>query len=295
MQENYIARMNQAITHKRYFVNIIQKLHEQQNQRNLLEEVFEKKSMINVNILDYGCGGGLLTSVVAKECPGAKVMGYDLSLDMIEIARERFSETNLQFTADIRCLKNHSYDYIVLSSILHEVFSQFDNLFVITTFLNSLQTYLKPGGYIISRDNYVFDSTGKDIMEMHFTTLNMANRAIKFMEEIQRLAPRKSAIYYGIISIDTKKQVIIGSERGVKEFLNKMTWGEESLLRESQESLFCFSSQDWKTMIPQSYNIIAQYNYVDSSYLSYLRDIVEIPKNFPTHQWTILQLLSPHV
>ena len=50
MQESYITRMNQAISHKRYFVNIIKKLQEKQQYDNILEEVFEKKSNDKIKI-----------------------------------------------------------------------------------------------------------------------------------------------------------------------------------------------------------------------------------------------------
>lgn len=292
MQESYITRMNQAINHKRYFVNIIKKLQEKQQYDNILEEVFKKKSNDKIKILDYGCGSGLLTSIIAEEFPNAMVHGYDRSLDMIEIARERFFGKNLQFLTKTDSLQVKSYDYIILSSVLHEVYSQFGYLLTISAFLNELKSFLKPKGYIISRDNFVSNSMSINTIQMSFVNSGITEEASLFLDKLIESTPLILKDHFINLSIDRSTNTISGSERAVLEFLNKFTWGEESLPRESQESLFCFSPQDWKTMTPKSYNIIAQYNYVDSSYLSYLRDIVEIPENFPTHQWTMLQLLS---
>ena len=294
MQESYITRMNQAISHKRYFVNIIKKLQEKQQYDNILEEVFEKKSNDKIKILDYGCGSGLLTSIIAEEFSNAEVVGYDQSLEMIEIARERFFNKNLQFVVNIRELQPHSYDYIILSSVLHEVYSQSGYLPTIPAFLASLEFFLKPNGYIISRDNYVSNSTGANFIKMRFIHSGMTQRAIDFINKLMPLTPSRIKMHLAGLCIDKNTNTIFGGERVVLEFLNKFTWGEESLSRESQECLFCFSPSDWTNIVPSHFKIVAQYNYTDTSYLGYLAELVQINEFFPTHQWTILQLLSPN-
>jgi 2-polyprenyl-3-methyl-5-hydroxy-6-metoxy-1,4-benzoquinol methylase len=289
MQESYILRMNQVIAHKRYFIDIIRKLQERKNYANILEEIFEKREVSNMKILDYGCGSGLLASKVAEEFPSAIVHGYDQSLDMIEIARERFFGKNLQFLTKTDSLQVKSYDYIILSSVLHEVYSQFGYLPTIPAFLNELKSFLKPKGYIISRDNYISDSTGATFIKMRFIHSGMTQRALDFINKLISLTPSRLKIHFAGLCIDKNTNTIFGSERAVLEFLNKFTWGEESLPRESQESLFCFSPNDWPNIIPSNFKIISQYSCTDASYLGYLAELVEIKEFFPTHQWTILQ------
>lgn len=289
MQESYISRMNQAIVHKHYFIDIIRKLEERKNYTNILEEIFEKKGISNIKILDYGCGSGLLTSKIAEEFPSAIVHGYDRSLDMIEIARERFFGRNLQFLTKVNSLQAESYDYIILSSVLHEVYSQFGCLPTISAFLNELKSFLKPKGYIISRDNFVSNSMSVNTTQMSFVYSGITEEAGLFLDKLIESTPLILKDHFINLSIDKSTNTISGSERAVLEFLNKFTWGEESLPRESQESLFCFSPSDWPNIIPSDFKIISQYNYTDTNYLGYLAKLVEIKEFFPTHQWTILQ------
>jgi SAM-dependent methyltransferase len=50
------------------------------------------------NILDIGCGGGELSLALAEARPAAKVVGVDVSLDLVEAARPRAAGfANLQF------------------------------------------------------------------------------------------------------------------------------------------------------------------------------------------------------
>ncbi len=50
----------------------------------------------NENILDLGCGDGLLTTNLAKLVPNGNVIGVDASEGMIEVAKEK-EENNLKF------------------------------------------------------------------------------------------------------------------------------------------------------------------------------------------------------
>lgn len=292
MQESYVARMEQAIAHKKYFINIIQAVEDRLTYSNVLESVFQKKSMVSVAILDYGCGSGLLTYKLAEAFPGAQIVGYDRSLDMIEIARERFSARNLQFVSDLRHVKEGHFNYIILSSVLHEVYSHSGMFSSIAQFLNSLKTYLVPRGYIISRDNYVADSAGQRPLKVKFVNEKMMTRALGCAEELLKLTPPHLKGHLGRLVFDKEAKTLFGSERGVKEFLNKLTWGEESMPRESQESLFCLSNTDfkWVTHSNGVYDHIASYAYTDTSYLGYLSEYVQFVEYFPTHLWTLLQL-----
>ncbi len=72
-------------------------------------------------ILDIGCGNGACTNAVAKKV--VKAVGIDISKKNIELAKKRFSNTNLEYiigdatTYDFK----ESFDVIMLSNVLEHI------------------------------------------------------------------------------------------------------------------------------------------------------------------------------
>ncbi len=71
------------------------------------------------NILDYGCGVGLLATQVAKHLPRVRISGYDLSAASIEKIGNDLTSRGV-FTHDIAQL-DENYDLILLSNVLHHI------------------------------------------------------------------------------------------------------------------------------------------------------------------------------
>lgn len=81
------------------------------------------------NVLDVGCGPGILTTFYAKICPGAQFHGIDRSSAAISLARERVTQlglTNVQFDCvDLDLVPpSASYELIVATHALLQ--SEFD-------------------------------------------------------------------------------------------------------------------------------------------------------------------------
>src|SRR5574344_1381862 len=115
MDNRYVERMEQAFKHKRYFIDIIRQLSGSRTPQQMLNTAIYGYNLGDMNhpyILDYGCGSGLLTYRLAEAFPYATVIGYDQSLEMVEIARERFSAPNLHFTTRKDEVEGKGYDYI---------------------------------------------------------------------------------------------------------------------------------------------------------------------------------------
>ena len=77
-------------------------------------------------VLDYGCGLGDNSVLVAKH--GAKVIGVDISPELIELAEKRLVQHNLSDSADFRVgsahelpLENESVDVVFGMAILHHL------------------------------------------------------------------------------------------------------------------------------------------------------------------------------
>ena len=291
IQQSYIDRMEQAFKHKKYFIDIIRALQMREDYSSLLEQVFTTTSSKHIQILDYGCGSGLLSYRMALTFPNSLVVAYDQSLEMIEIARERFVLPNLYFMSTTNTIPERSFDFVILSSLLHEVYSSTANILTVNVFLDNVARFVDDHGYIISRDNYVQPGEAKNT-EFKFINHRALKVAVEFAKKLSALMPLslKMAGDWNLI-FDESTETITGPDRAVKEFLNKLTWGEESLHREAKEMLFFLSPDDWKQIMPAGFDVVGTYSYMDEDYLNYLRRYIIIDKkqSFLTHQWTILQ------
>ncbi len=105
-------------------------------------------------IVDLGCGVGTVLVLLRKEYPKSRLVGVDLSPEMIERCRERVPDAELRrHDVRLRLFDDGSIDTFVLCSVLHEVYSYngYDTGAVRDT-LRSCADALKPGGRLVLRD-----------------------------------------------------------------------------------------------------------------------------------------------
>jgi len=96
------------------------------------------------SILDLGCGTGLHDFELAKF--GYKIIGVDLSEEMLAAARSRYSSPSF-FLGDIRTVRlNQTFDVVV--SLFHVMSYQTTNEDLQDAFATA-RTHLKPGGLFI--------------------------------------------------------------------------------------------------------------------------------------------------
>lgn len=82
-------------------------------------------------IVDYGCADGTLARAHARMFPAIPVIGFDKDMDMIRKARFETTERNITYTNNWHDVERWACKYqnpaIILSSVLHEVYSYCDN------------------------------------------------------------------------------------------------------------------------------------------------------------------------
>jgi 2-polyprenyl-6-hydroxyphenyl methylase / 3-demethylubiquinone-9 3-methyltransferase len=98
----------------------------------------------NLNFLDVGCGGGILSEPLCRL--GGKVTGIDATESLIEIAQDHALSQNLNIDYHATALEdfnpNDPFDVIIASEILEHVDS-------LNLFISLLSKLLKPNGLLI--------------------------------------------------------------------------------------------------------------------------------------------------
>jgi ubiquinone/menaquinone biosynthesis C-methylase UbiE len=111
-----------------------------------------KKHVVEGSIMDVGCGPGYLLQRISKEIPGHKLIGVDISEEMVELAKINFNSTGLsgrvefkKGSADHLPFDEGTQDFIVSTLSLHHwADPQFS--------FNEIYRVLKPSGQMLILD-----------------------------------------------------------------------------------------------------------------------------------------------
>jgi SAM-dependent methyltransferase len=108
-------------------------------------------------ILDFGCGTGIYGRLLTKK--GAIVKGFDISKEMLEIAKEENPKLDLREGSGYKIPFKEKFD-IVLSSLTVHYLKDWNKMF------KEVSRVLKPKGlFIFSTNNPVFSSRERRIIE----------------------------------------------------------------------------------------------------------------------------------
>ena len=112
---------------------------------NISEQQQQHKPLTNINVLDVGCGGGILSESLARL--GASVHGIDVNPEGIAVAQEHAKldpriEGNVRYsTATVESI-TEQYDAVIASEVIEHVES-------VPHFCAALVQATKPGGAIV--------------------------------------------------------------------------------------------------------------------------------------------------
>lgn len=120
----------------------------------LISELAAKLKPGAENMLDIGCGAGNNTIMIVRSIPGLNCDLVDLSLPMLERAKERLSKENAgeikTYHGDFRnvVLPRSRYDLIVAAAVLHHLRDDADWVYA----FKKIYDLLRPGGALFVSD-----------------------------------------------------------------------------------------------------------------------------------------------
>lgn len=150
------------------------------------------------NILDIGCGTGNYTGLLRERFPEAKIKALDISPEMLDLAREKFRNAEIDFIAADGEKINLRERFDLISS--NAAFQWFEDL---EKALNEYEKMLKAGGMILFsifgpdtfrelEDSIKEISGGKTISSADFKEKTALN---EMMKKIFRNAEVEEAVY----------------------------------------------------------------------------------------------------
>lgn len=141
------------------------------NPRKIIMEMIPNKE---ITILDMCCGTLSNTITIAKEKPDIKVVGLDLSKDMLRVAKKKLYKQHIR-NVYLKCadatktkMKKQSFDYIIIGLVLHESSPE-----LIKGMLQEAYRLLKDDGHLIVLE---WEPPKKYVQTLKFLPLYLGER-----------------------------------------------------------------------------------------------------------------------
>lgn len=220
----------------------------------------------NTTLLDFGSGFNP-DFITAIEDTGATYYGYDIS----PIVNQQFKENKINhLTKEDLEAQTETFDVIYLSSVLHEFFSYLSPKDYRDT-MSKIVKALKPDGYLILRDWPIIQEADK------YQKLVAKDENAAKIIDYWRNALKENAITGPIRK--SNSTTYHAKKADLFELFFHVSWGLESLKRESQERYHMTTRQILKSLLyPFDLTLIHAYYQDDDSYLPYLQKYFDIDK-----------------
>ena len=206
------------------------------------------------NILDVGCGSGVMLNALESENEGSYLTGIDLNIDAINNLKQYNKKWNL-YHIDFMELNNIKFDTIIFSSILHEISSYHKDLSKrftekpILAAFKKCNNLLEDNGTIILRDGLLSPINERNnMLTVSFTDVSDDMWLYKFKNDFKGFD--NLDINTKIIKLKENKYMV--SEGFLKEFLYTYTWGEESYPREINERFGILTKDEWISLLKEA-------------------------------------------
>jgi len=140
----------------------------------------------NKSILDWGCGSGIYAKILAKK--GAKVKGFDISKEMLSIAKKDNPKLDLRLGSGYKIPFKEKFDIVYSSLAMHYV-KDWDKA------LSQVSKVLKKNGlFLFSGGNPIIDSTVTTYDNNKLKTIGTKNYFDEKMDYADWTLPNKKTV-----------------------------------------------------------------------------------------------------
>lgn len=254
---NYLSTMNSTINYKAVILDYIK----------------------GDTCLDVGPGGGALLDLIESSKKVKRVIGIDISQNVIEELNKKKAKENKKWEVikgDALNLKKFfkkgEIDTIIFCSVIHELFSYIEtdgkkfNHKTIEMAMKSCYDVLPVGGRIIIRDGIMSETNRLR------TIVFKDEKDIRFLEKYCKDFKGREITYNKINSCTVQMK-----ENDAMEFLYTFTWGEESYPMEVQEQFGYYTPSSYIDMFSKigNFKVIECKHYLQDGYEEHLLQKVE--------------------
>ncbi len=254
-EDRYLQQMNQSIGFKEILLNYV----------------------IGERIVDIGPGGGALLDRLEERYPNKQIIGIDISENVIEeLTRKKNREHKKWEVYQGNALNlqtlfvNQPVDTIILSSIVHELFSYIEfnhkryNYDTLKTAFRSMYEVLKVGGRICIRDGVMTEP--KDTMrQIRFKNIEDKQVLVDYCRDF-----KGRQVCYTELAPD----LVTMNINDAMEFLYTFTWGKESYSHEVEEQFGYFTPTEYieffQELFGEKMRVIEMKHYLQSGYAEHL-------------------------
>lgn len=206
----------------------------------LIDKVFFVDKVDANVFVDFGCADGTVLGFLQRMFPENRYIGYDISDEMVDIARKVHSD--IEFTSDLNMViaklvqikkeNPNTKTCLILNSVIHEVYS-YSSFDEIERFYNTV--FSSVYDYVVIRDM-------------------MPNSAIDRPADITDVARVRAFADHG--QLDSFEDVFgrIDNNKNLIHFLLKYKY-KENWNREVRENYMPITTQQFISRIPKNYSI----------------------------------------
>lgn len=231
--------------------------------KSVSDKLFFTNKIYDFNqVVDFGCADGSLIKEIYQKTNGVELIGYDISKNMLEIARKENSMANyFNEWDDIKVRPN---SLLNLSSVIHEVYS-YSKANEIRRFWS--RVFNSGFKYIVIRDMFVSKKT-------------LVKTDVEDEKKVRKISNK-----YILKSFESRN----GSIKVLRNFIHYLLKYSytDNWKRENNENYLPLFYEDLLSIIPESFDVLYQDNFV----LPYLQD--KIVKDFDVvlNEFTHMKLI----
>jgi len=251
--------------------------------------------VVGDTVVDVGSGGGVLLDLLEEKYPEKKVIGTDISENVIAVLNKKRHTEDHHWTVERHNFADGPFrvngetgkvDTVIFSSIIHEIFSYTETpegrfqIDVVKKALRNAYDSLAPGGRIVIRDGVkTYTAAEQGIITVTFkepSGLEFFRNYMRDFEGLPDIADRK-------ITVDEESLRVSACTDFIREFLYTYTWGQESYSHEVQEQFGYFTIEEYRTFLESlGAKVIRAEAFLEPGYPEHLRPLVTLsPDVFP--------------